>query len=399
MEDSRLKLVQINSVFGRGSTGKIVKDIHEAAQLIGIDSHVFFGRGNRQNDSKVKRINTKIGVYWHYFLSRLFDHHGLSSKVETFFLIKHLKKIKPDIIHLHNIHGYYLNYKMLFEYIVKDNIRVIWTLHDCWAYTGHCAYYSYKNCEKWASLCMKCPQLGSYPKSIIDKSTRNFSYKKTYFSKTSNMLLVTPSYWLNFELKKSFLAKYPSRVINNGVNTNVFYRRNSNLRDFHNINDKFIILGVANVWDSRKGLQYFIELSKMIDESAVIILIGLNNKQINRIGKNIIGLSRTDSQIQLAEYYSIANVYVNPTLEDNYPTTNIEALSCNTPVITFDTGGSPEIINNNGIIVKEKSAEAIYREIDNIKKKRISFIFNDYAKYDKKNSVERYLNLYSERGK
>ncbi|PKL00619.1 MAG: glycosyl transferase [Tenericutes bacterium HGW-Tenericutes-1] len=391
-----MKLVQINSVFGRGSTGRIVNDIHKAAQNNGFESIVFYGRGKKVNDVNVIRINSKFSIYWHFLLSRLFDYHGLSSTFETKKMVNYIIKIQPDIIHLHNIHGYYLNYKVLFNYLKTFNGKVIWTLHDCWSYTGHCAYYTYSQCDKWKTVCNKCPQMMSYPKSYIDRSSINFKTKKKYFLGVSNLLIITPSIWLNHELDKSILSEYKRLVINNGIDTTIFHNTKSNLRKFHNIEDKYIILGVANVWDKRKGLEYFIELSNYLSDDEIIILIGLEKKQMRLLNSKIIALGKTDSPVQLAEYYSLANIFVNPTLEDNYPTTNLEALCCLTPVITFNTGGSPEMLDHNGVVLIENSVYEIYETIKKIRLNHVEFIFDNLIQYDKSYSISKYLNIYVE---
>lgn len=394
-----MKVVQVNSVFGKGSTGRIVSDLHKEAIYKGYESYVFYGRGNRFKKHNVSKINTSVGVLWHVLLSRLFDYQGLSSTLETIKLVNKLSKIKPDIIHLHNIHGYYINYKILFKYLYKFEGQVIWTLHDSWSYTGHCAYYTFSGCNKWEKGCSKCPQMKSYPKSFIDRSKSNYKLKMNLFTQVKNMTLVTPSKWLNQEIKQSFLSIHKIITINNGVDQSVFQARNTSLRTDYDLNDKYIILGVANVWDNRKGLDFFIELEDYIDADERIILIGLNEKQLNlleNLKSNIIGLKRTESSNQLAEFYSIADVYVNPTLEDNYPTTNLEAISCNLPVITFNTGGSPEALFTSGIVTDDKTTQSIYEAIKKIRHNKITLTFDNKERIGKDVFVEKYMQLYNE---
>ncbi|WP_279015045.1 glycosyltransferase, partial [Thomasclavelia cocleata] len=243
-----------------------------------------------------------------------------------------------------NIHGYYVNIEILFKYLKEHpEIKKIWTLHDCWAFTGHCAYYTYVKCDKWQTCCKgKCSNKKEYPKTLFSNVKSNFNKKKEIFCGVENMVLVTPSQWLKKEVEKSYLKDYSIEVINNGVDTNIFKSTPSNIKQQYGIEDRKVILGIASVWDKRKGLNIFIELSKEIDNQYQIVLIGLSKKQIEQLSSNIIGISRTENVLELVKWYSAADVYFNPTLEDNYPTTNLEAIACGTPVITFNTGGSPE---------------------------------------------------------
>lgn len=358
-----MKIVQINSVYNRGSTGKIVKDLNDVINKHGYNGYIFYGRGKKTKDKHVYRFSNKITNMIDFVFTRLFDTHGYLSIFETLSLISKIKKIRPDIIHIHNIHGYYINYRMLVKYISKKDINLVWTLHDCWLFTGHCAYFDYVKCNKWQTECSHCPQKKDYPKSIfIDNSKLNFRSKKTLLNTINpeKAIFVTPSLWLKNVLAFSFLKNYKSTVINNGVDQSLFHPRISDFRKKNNIENKFLILGVANIWDRRKGLKFFLELAKSISINDIIVLIGLNDEQIKSLPDNIIGLERTKTAVELAEIYSSADVFLNPTLEDNFPTTNLESLSCGTPVITFNTGGSPESITEHcGIITAEKNTKSI----------------------------------------
>ncbi|KRQ85860.1 GDP-mannose-dependent alpha-(1-6)-phosphatidylinositol monomannoside mannosyltransferase [Caloramator mitchellensis] len=351
-----MKVLQINSVCGVGSTGRIATDIHQILKEQGHESYIAYGRGEAKNCDNAIRIGNDLDIYKHVALTRIFDKHGFSSKKATIDFIKKVEKINPDVIHLHNIHGYYINIEVLFNYLKTCNKRIIWTLHDCWAFTGHCAYFDYVGCDKWKKQCDNCPQKNKYPQSIfIDNSYLNYKRKKELFTGIKNMTIVTPSNWLANLVKESFLNEYEVKVIHNGIDLNVFKPVDgSNFRKKYNIQDKFIILGVANVWDERKGLKYFIELSKMIDENFKIVIVGLNEKQLKSLPKNIIGIKRTNSIDELVEIYSASDVFVNPTLEEVLGLVNLEALVCGTPVITFNTGGSVECIENNSEFIVEK---------------------------------------------
>ncbi|WP_297669209.1 glycosyltransferase [Thomasclavelia sp.] len=337
------RILFINSICN-GSTGTICKNLYKAAVEAGHECCIAYGRGEAPKGFKTIKIGNKLDIYLHVLKARLFDASGFGSKHATKEFIKKIDEFKPDIIHLHNIHGYYVNIEILFKYLkAHPEIKKIWTLHDCWAFTGHCAYYTYAKCDKWKTCCKEyCLNRNEYPKTIFSCVTRNYTNKKNIFSNVENMILVTPSKWLKNEVKKSCLKNYETVVIHNGVDTSVFKPTSSDIRQQYGVENKKIILGVASVWDKRKGLDIFIELSKQLDDDYQIVLIGLNSKQIKQLPSNIIGISRTESVQELVKWYSAAYVYFNPTLEDNYPTTNLEAISCGTPVVTFETGGSPE---------------------------------------------------------
>ena len=337
------RILFINSVCN-GSTGSICKNLYKVAVEAGHECCIAYGRGEAPKGSKTIKIGNKLDIYLHVLKARLFDASGFGSKQATKEFIKKIDEFKPDIIHLHNIHGYYVNIEILFKYLrAHPEIKKIWTLHDCWAFTGHCAYYTYAKCNKWQRCCnSNCPNKNEYPKAIFSKVEKNFNRKKEIFNNVENMILVTPSEWLKNEVEKSYLKSYQIEVINNGVDTKIFKYTKSNIKEKYSIKNKKIILGVASVWDKRKGLDIFIKLSKRLDNNYQIVLIGLNKKQQKKVSDNIIGITRTENVQELVKWYSAAEVLFNPTLEDNYPTVNLEAIACGTPVITFDTGGSPE---------------------------------------------------------
>lgn len=385
-----MKVFQINT-FSNGSTGTIMMNIHKELEKQNIESYVAWARGRKTKNNSEIAIGNKLDVYAHGIYSRLTDKTGFASTNATKKLLKKIDEIKPDIIHLHNIHGYYINIKLLFEYIKQRNIKTVWTLHDCWSFTGHCAYFDMAKCDKWKTHCEACPQNSAYPKSIVDNSYSNYENKRNLFT-NANVTIVTPSNWLAKLVKQSYLKEYEVKVINNGIDREIFKKRESDFRKKYNIENKKMILGVASVWDKRKGLDDFIKLSKIIDDNYQIVLVGLNEKQLKKLPSNIIGLSRTENAIQLAEIYSTADVFFNPTYEENFPTTNIEALACGTPVITYNTGGSPEMLNeSNGKVVNYELFEENYKAI-------IDASYN--VKFDEKlykeAMVANYLKLYNE---
>ena len=356
-----MKVLQINTVCGVGSVGRIVRQIHEALREKGHESYIAYGRKPLGCDGAI-RIGGDLDVYFHVFLTRVFDLHGFGSKKATKKFLKIVEEINPDIIHLHNIHGYYLNIEVLFDFLKSFDKPVVWTLHDCWAFTGHCSHFTYAKCERWKTGCYSCPEKKSYPRSVIfDNSKSNYARKKKAFTGVKNMTLVTPSQWLAGLVKESFLGDYPVQVILNGIDTEVFKPTPSDFKKRYGLDGKFLILGVANVWEKRKGFDYFLDLSKYLSDDEIIVLVGLSDERIKNLPNNIIGIKRTNSAKELAEIYTAADVFFNPTLEDNYPTVNLEAQACGTYVITFDSGGAKETIisKESGIAIKPCNAEDI----------------------------------------
>lgn len=388
-----MKVVQINTTVNSGSTGRIAEDIGRILLANGNESYIAFGRGLQGSQSNLIRVGSNTGVYLHGLKSLLLDRHGFGSRRATQELIKRINMLKPDVFGLHNIHGYFINIELLFNYIAQTRTPVVWTLHDCWPFTGHCSYFERTQCEKWKTECHKCPQIKHYPKSLIDRSNSNFKLKRDSFTGLSNLTIVTPSHWLKGLVGQSFLSEYPIEVIHNGVDINCFKPVTSEKR-------KWIILGVASTWDSRKGLADFIALRSVLPEEYQIVLIGLTKKQINSLPNGISGIARTESIEELVQWYSKALVFVNPTYVDNFPTTNIEALACGTPVITYDTGGSPEAIDEfTGIVVKKGDILGVYEAIKEIEdidlttltnccRSRAVTFFNKDIQYTK------YLSLY-----
>ncbi|WP_088052516.1 glycosyltransferase [Virgibacillus dakarensis] len=365
-----MRVLQINSVCGIGSTGRIATDIHAILKEQGHESYIAYGRDNPINCETAIRIGNKIDNYTHVAKTRIFDKHGFGSIKATKRFISKIKELNPDVIHLHNIHGYYINVEILFDYLKEANKPVVWTLHDCWAFTGHCAYFDYAGCDCWKiDGDHKCIQKRSYPASLFKNNSRkNYKRKRNSFIGVKNLTIVTPSRWLAQLVKQSFLGGYPIKVINNGIDLDLFKPTQSAFRERQNLNNKFIILGVANVWDERKGKNYFKELSQRIRGDEIIILVGLTEKQLKVLPNNIIGVTQTDSVRELVDIYCSADVFVNPTLEEVMGLTNVEALACGVPVITFNTGGSVECVDKKtGIIVKKGNLEEI---IDGIKKVR-----------------------------
>lgn len=367
------RVLLINVTCGKGSTGKIVTGIYDSLTSHGDECMIAYGRYDAPAGYNAYRIGSELDVRIHGAISRITDKQGLYSILATKRLIKKIEEFKPDIVHMHNIHGYYLNYKLLFEYLYKSKTKVFWTLHDCWALTGHCTHFEFINCKSYKNSCGNCPQLKEYPKSLLcDASSKNHKLKHELFSRMEGMQLITPSEWLRDIMKDSFMGKYPIAVVPTGINLEVFRPTQSDLRDKYNIKDKFVILGVANPWRERKGLYEFIELANKLEDKYKIVLIGLNEEQKKLLPEKILGLGKTDSIEQMAQWYSVADVYANLTLEDTFPTTNIESLACGTPVITYKVGGSAESIDEKtGYAVDKCDLSAVISCIEKIEKNEI----------------------------
>lgn len=361
------KLLQINITANWGSHGRIAEEIGQLAMQNGWESYIAYGRWANPSKSHLIKIGSMWDERWHGVQSRLLDNHGLASKRATKQLISAIKEIKPDLIHLHNIHGYYLNYPLLFDYLSHAEIPVVWTLHDCWSMTGHCAYFTYAKCEKWKTECSNCENLDSYPISyIIDNSRSNYAKKKKYFNIIRNLTLVPVSDWLSGIVTQSLLKKNTVKVIHNGVDVEIFKPLGRGTLPKGLLNGKKIVLGVSSKWEKRKGLEDFIKLRNLLSNDYQIVIIGLSEGQKKKMPDGVDGICRTDNIDELVRYYSSADVFINPTYEDNFPTTNIEALACGTPVITYRTGGSPEAIDENtGMVVEVGDINGL---VDGIKK-------------------------------
>lgn len=397
-----MKLLQINSTLNWGSTGRIAEEIGQTVIAKGWKSYIAYGRYCNESASQPIRIGKDKDVYNHVLQSRLFDNHGLASQDVTRHFVKQIKELDPDIIHIHNVHGYYLNYRILFDFLLKADIPVVWTLHDCWAFTGHCVYYSFAGCQRWRTLCHDCPQKKEYPNSwLIDSSEQNYRDKLHSFTSLKNLVLVPVSEWLADEVRQSFLKNYPIRVIHNGIDTDVFTPMHVNKSKL-GLDDKFVVLGVASVWSPRKGLADFIKLRKKLSDNYLIVLIGLNEKQIKSLPKGILGIRRTNSVQELAMYYSVADVYVNTSVEETFGLTTTEALSCGTPTIVYNATACPETVTTEtGFVVEQGDLVDMVNKIDWIKQQGKA-VYTEVCRnravelYDKKNRYSEYLKLYEE---
>lgn len=342
-----MKIFFVNAVCGTGSTGRMIADLTNLLRAKGDKCRVAFGVGASQKvlPEEAVKMNSKAGYYFHNALSRLTDHTGLYSKHQTKKLVQELDQFDPDIVHLHNLHGYYINYEILFRALKKRNKPVVWTLHDCWAMTGHCTHYVMVGCEQWKTGCKTCPLLREYPVCYTRGDVKgNYLRKQAAFTSLSNLTIVTPSEWLAKLTEQSFLGKNPIRMIHNGINTTIFCSRESDFREKYGLLGKKIVLGVASVWSNKKGLDDFYRLAQRLSEQYQLVLVGLTKEQLQMLPDNILGVQRTENAIRLAEIYSTADAFANPTYADTFPTVNLEAQACGTPVISYEVCGCPETI-------------------------------------------------------
>lgn len=363
-----MKIIEISPVIGSGSVGRIVDQIysglvqdgHECKIICGKIGNTIISKSDYIPASSVfrRRINALI--------ARLLDNDGFCPSSSMSKIVRFIEDVKPDIIHIHGAYGYYLDVRPLYKLIKQRNILLVNTMHSCWDYTGHCCYYTFIKCKRWMTGCYNCPEKHSYPMSIVfDNSKRNYRKKKEVFSGIKKEVIVTPSRWLAEEVKRSFLAEYPIRVINNGIDTNTFRtisKENIVIYEKYEIpKNKIIILGIAGIWDRRKGLEDFIELDSVLPDDMQIVIVGVNEKQRSKLPQRIIGICRTENIYELAELYSIAAILFNPTYEDNYPTVNLEAIACGTPVVTYGNGGSGEAVTKYemGEVIGQKDYKAV----------------------------------------
>lgn len=388
-----MKVLQIASA-STGGIGRLTRDISDVLKENGIESRIAYGRGQIFNTSRDFMFGSKAEVYFHAFMSRIDDAAGLWSKHGTRQLIELMDSYQPDIVQLHNLHGYYVNIQMLFEYLRGKDIPVVWTLHDCWCLTGHCVHFTFAKCNKWLDHCGSCPQLSTYPKSYVDKSERNLRIKQHAFSSLNNLTLITPSDWLAGLIKKSYLNKYPIKVINNGIDLSVFRVKSHVERT-----NKKIVLGLASTWNARKGFDDIIRLASLLPDDYQVTIVGVKKSQLKGIPANINAICHTESVEALVDLYNQAFIFVNPTYEDNFPTTNLEAMACGTSVITYKTGGSVESITpKTGYILEQGDINGIVDTIKHHEKtaETIKQCRLRAERYDKQLAYNKYLSLYKQ---
>lgn len=393
-----MRIYQINVVC-TGSTGRIAADISRYVEQHGGQCRIAYGRGEACEGIDAFKIETQWGSMFHAVMTRLTDNHGLYSKSATERLIEDVRRYEPDVIQLHNIHGYYVNYELLFAFLKEYNKPVVWTLHDCWAFTGHCAHFDAVGCDRWKSGCGNCCQIREYPSSLWrDASAENYARKQQAFCGVEKLQIVTVSGWLKRMAQSSYLSCYPMQTIYNGVDLQVMRPCSTNFRNSYNLGEKKVILGVASVWNEKKGLGLFRELAERLPEDCRIVMIGVPEKLKSGLQDKILCLGKVGYE-ELAKWYSTADIYVNGSIEETMGLTTVEAMACGTPVVVQDATAVPEVVGEGcGIVVEKGDIEGITAAICRISKTpEISARCREHAeRYEKSGQYEQYYRLYQE---
>ncbi|MDO5444355.1 MAG: glycosyltransferase [Eubacteriales bacterium] len=399
-----MRVLLINVVCGIRSTGRICTDLAEALETQGHDVKIAYGREAVPEKFRKYALRTEsdLGIKLSAMRARVSDNAGFSNRLATIRLVEKIREFDPDVIHLHVLHGYWINIEVLFEYLRECGKKIIWTFHDCWAFTGHCAYFDYVACDKWISGCSSCPDKNAYPASILaDRSEVNYLKKKSFFTGIPDMHIVTPSKWLADYVRRSFLKEYPVEVIPNGIDTDVFCRNAdtiqaaAELKERYGLEGKKLVIAVSTSWDRRKGLQEYFKLADELGEGYQVAVIGLSEEQAASVPSNVLGIQRTDSVRELAGFYVLAHAYVNASLEENYPTTNLEAIACGTPVIAYNTGGSGESAEIFGTVVPKGNISALSEAVQNAKQTDSALTPEEIKRlFSFKRMTEKYLEIY-----
>ena len=394
-------LLQISIEANVCSVGRIEQQIGDLALAQGWKSYMTYSRGYKPGASQTIKIGCMPDVYWHVLMTRLFDRHGLYSKGATKKLVEEIRKIEPDIIHIHQVHGYFLNIEILFEFLKQYGKPIVWTFHDCWAFTGHCAHFDKVNCDKWKKGCHDCPLKSAYPSSYCDRSRKNYTLKKQLFSDIPNLHIVTVSQWLQGLVEQSFFKDYNIETIYNGVDTHIFTPKDSKeIGNKLQVKGKKILMAAATTWNEDKGINDYYKLRKVLGDDKVIVLVGLSEEQIRVLPQGIIGIKKTSSQEELAELYSLADVTLNLSYLETFGLTTAEGMACGTPGIVYNKTASPELITpETGMVVDAGNIESLVKAIDKILLRGKPYYSSKCREraleyYDKDKQYLKYLNLY-----
>lgn len=396
-----MKILQITCDLNWGSIGHITEDIGILAQREGWEVYVIYGRDHNSSKLTSFKSSSKLDVYEHFAEHRLIDNDGLASRNSTKKAIRKINEIQPDIILLHNIHDHWLNYEQLFEYLSCIGKPVIWTQHDCWSYTGGCGYYSLRGCVQWKTECQKCPmKRGALP--LVERTKIHFEKKRRLFNAIKNLTLVPVSYWLEGELRQSFLKEHKIRTIYNGVNTSLFKPCGAAAKERYGIGDKKLLVGAATVWSERKGLNDYVALSKILPQDIIVLLIGLSSREIKCLPNGIIGLQRTQNIEELAAIYSAADIVLNLSYEETFGLTTVEGLACGTPGVVYNCAASPElIIQETGLVVEKGNITGVAKAVNEILSNGKAFYTEKCREravtlFNKDDRFADYINLYEE---
>lgn len=398
-----MRIAFVNSVAGFGSTGRIVWQL---SQLPGVQGRIYFGRKDNLTDADVFRITRKAGNLEHAFCTFFMDRQGFCNTSETEKMVENLKNFRPDLVHLHNLHGYYLNCETLFRYLKESGVPVVWTFHDCWPFTGHCAHYDSLDCDRWKTKCQHCPGTMRYPFTINGSQVPVMYEKKkeVFCSLSPNQLsIVTPSNWLEDQVRMSFLGSQYIRTIHNGIDHSSFHYVQSDFRSVHHLENDFLILAVAGVWNHEKGLDDLVRWSHQMKDHQKLIVVGGPKHALKKFDPaHTITIPYVNGTEELCRIYSAADVMVNLTLEDTFPTVNLEAQACGTPVLTYQTGGSPESITpKTGMVIEKGNLESMIQNAEKIQNQEIIFSSPDCMRnarrFDVRNMLNSYRALYEEK--
>lgn len=391
------KILQINATANWGSTGRIAEQINILSREKGWDCYIAYGRYSNSSQSNLIKVGSKLGVIAHYFENRIFDNEGLGSRFATKKLIKEIIKVAPDIVHLHNIHDHWLNYKLLFEYLNTTDIPVVWTMHDCWAFTGGCAHYSLNGCYKWQRGCENCKHKGN----VLDRSHEHYLLRKNLFLSNKNLTLVPVSDWLKSELEKSFFQACNIKTIYNGVDLDVFCeRKNKEILRNYSLEGKCVLLALATTWSAKKGFNDYIELSKLLPSDCALVMVGVTSEQKKHLPENIIGIERTQDVNELVNLYSCSDIVLNLSYEESFGLTTVEGFACGTPAIVYDKTASPELVSKEtGVVVKAGDISGIINAINLVRQSGIEHYPKECRKraerlYDMSKSYAQYVELY-----
>lgn len=362
-------LLQINSDINWGSIGRITEQIGILSISHGWDSYVVYGRDSTTSSLNTIKVGSKFETYEHYVENVLFDNDGLASRRSTKRLVEIIKNLNPDIIHLHNIHDHWLNYDILFKFLATLEIPIVWTLHDCWSFTGGCSHYTVNQCFQWETECNKCKfKKGLLP--IIEQTGTHYHTKKKLFNSLDNLVLVPVSNWLEGEIRKSFLKEQRIYRIYNGIDISVFRNIKSSIKKKYGIEDKSLLVALATAWSEHKGLNDYKALATKLPKDVCLMLVGLNKKQISGLPDSIIGIERTQDVNELVETYSAADIVLNLSYEETFGLTTVEGFACGTPGIVYKSTASPELVTpKTGLVVKPGDIDGVATAVREILKK------------------------------
>ncbi|MCE5344313.1 MAG: glycosyltransferase [Eubacteriales bacterium] len=402
-----MRVAHINVTSGL-STGRVATGIGEVLEDLGHKALLCYSRGYPPENIPGFRIGNTVDMWLHALGARLWDRAGFFSRGATRRLVRQLRLYKPDIVHLHNLHGYYLDIRTLFGYLAEAGVPVVWTLHDCWAFTGHCAYYTIAECDRFTLGCGHCPQLSAYPAALwVDQSTRNWQQKRAAYAAVPNLMLVTPSVWLGREARRSFLGKRAIRVIPNGIDLTQFRPCDepellSDVVKRYGLKElagKHMLLSVASTWDERKGLTDLVELSKRLREDMMIVVLGLTERQRGELPATMLGLGSTQNIRELRALYAAADVCMSLSHEETQGMTLLEALACGTQVLCYDATALPETVTPDvGEVVPEDdltAAAAACARLCDQPKSPLSCRARA-MEYEKRGQYTQYVGLYQE---